>query len=415
MLKKQVSGLLIHSMKKVLYILSVLLLSIVLLFAGLFIWRPELARVLRYQSPDANTYKIFPQTVIQPSDTAFTFIKAAKNRDDLDTIKVLNWKHESVPFSTYLEQGKNNLFMVIRNDTVIYQKFAPGYSDTTLTTLFSVAKTMVSMMVGEALAEGKIKSLDDRLVQYVPELKVNPAFDHITLKNLLDMKSGLEFKDVYGGIIAAFLSDEAKYYYTDDIKKELIKTKAVNPPGTVWKYKSIDAFLLTWALENATGKKAAAYFQNKIWKKIGTAYPASFGLDHVNGLANTASRFQCTATDLAKLGRLYLNKGKYKDDQVIPVDWVNQSVSLGNEAPANSKGWQKSAQHYLWWIPQQGVKGDYAAEGMRGQRLYVDPATHTIIIQFSGRGAGNYPYRRISHYLSGLPYTYPASSRVSED
>jgi len=394
-------------MKRILYWLAAVILLIVLLFAVLFTWRPELVRVVRYQSPDANTYKIFPQAIIQPSDTAFHFVKPAVNRDDLDTVKVLNWKNESVPFTTYLKDGKANLFMVIRNDTIIYQKFAPGYSDTTLTTLFSVAKTMVSIMAGEALAEGKIKSLDDKLIKYVPELVVNPAFQKITLKNLLDMKSGLEFKDVYGGIVSAFLSDEAKYYYTDDIKKELIKVKAVNPPGTVWKYKSIDAFLLTWALENATGKKAAGYFQDKIWKKIGTACPASFGLDHENGLANTASRFQSTAIDLAKLGRLYLNKGKFNGNQVISADWVDQSVNLGTENPANSKGWQKSAHHYLWWIPQQGVAGDYAAEGMRGQRLYIDPLTHTIIVQFSAKGAGGYPFRKISRYLSGLPFTYP--------
>lgn len=394
-------------MKRILYWLAAIILCVVLLFAALFTWRPELVRVVRYQSPDANTYKIFPQAIIRPSDTAFHFIKAAVNRDDLDTVKVLNWKNESVPFTTYLKDGKANLFMVIRNDTIIYQKFAPGYSDTTLTTLFSVAKTMVSIMAGEALAEGKIKSLDDKLIKYVPELKANPAFEKITLKNLLDMKSGLEFKDVYGGIISAFLSDEAKYYYTDDIKKELIKVKAVNSPGTVWKYKSIDVFLLTWALENATGKKAAVYFQDKIWTKIGTAYPASFGLDHENGLANTASRFQSTAIDLAKIGRLYLNQGRYKQDQVISEDWVNQSVHLGNSKPANSKGWQKSAQHYLWWVPQQGVTGDYAAEGMRGQRLYIDPLTHTIIVQFSEKGARGYPFRKISRYLSGLPFTYP--------
>lgn len=394
-------------MKRILYWFAAVTLVIVLLFAVLFTWRPELVRVLRYQSPDANTYKIFPQAIIQPSDTAFHFVKAAVNRNDLDTVHVLNWKNESVPFTTYLKDGKATVFMVIRNDTIIYQKFAPGYSDTTLTTLFSVAKTMVSIMAGEALAEGKIKSLDDHLIQYVPELKSNPAFNQITLRNLLEMKSGLEFKDVYGGLIAAFLSDEAKYYYTEDIKKELLQVKLANKPGTVWKYKSIDAFLLTWALENATGQKAADYFQDKVWKKIGTAYPASFGLDHPNGFPNTASRFQSTAIDLAKLGRLYLNKGRYNGNQVIPEQWVNQSVNLGNEAPANAKGWQKSAHHYLWWVPQEGVTGDYAAEGMRGQRLYIDPSTHTIIVQFSEKGAGGYPFRKVSHYLSRLPFTYP--------
>ena len=382
---------------------------ILLVFCVLFTWRPELIRVLRYRVPDAETYKIFPQTLVQPADTPFHFISMADNRADLDTLHVLDGKNQSVPFSTYLEAGKSNLFMVIRNDSIIYQHFAPGYTDSTRTTLFSVAKTMVSLMVGKALEEGSIKSLNDHLIQYVPELKANPAFKAVTLMDLLTMKSGLEFRDTNGGYIQAFLSDEGKYYYTEDIRKELLQVKRANAPGTVWKYKSIDAFLLTWALENATGKKAAVYFQDMIWKRIGTAYPSSWGLDHENGLANTASRFQSTAIDLAKIGRLYLNNGKYKGQQVIAEDWVRRSIKLGkDEKPATAKGWQKSAQHYLWWVPQQGINGDYAAEGMRGQRLYIDPLTHTIIVHFAQQGAGNYPYRKVSRYLAGLPFNYPA-------
>ena len=232
-------------MKKTFYIVVLVFLSFILLFSVLFTWRPELISVVRYQIPDAETYKAYPQTVIYPADTAFRFAKSATNRNDLDTLRVLDGKKRLLPFEEYLKGGKVKLFMVIRNDSIIYQHFAPGYSDSTLTTLFSVAKTMVSIMLGQALEQGKIKSLDDRLVQYVPELKVNPAFDHITLRNLLDMKSGLKFEDTNGSYIHAFLSDEARFYYTDDIKKELLKVELDNTPGTVYKYESIDAFLLT--------------------------------------------------------------------------------------------------------------------------------------------------------------------------
>ncbi|WP_158798583.1 serine hydrolase [Pedobacter sp. L105] len=394
-------------MKKALYTVVLLCLLVVLIFAMLFTWRPELIRVVRYQIPDAATYKAYPQTVVLPSDTAFHFSQAPQNRNDLDTLHVLDGKNHLVPFKDYLLEGKINLFMVIRNDSIIYQKYAPGYSDTTLTTLFSVAKTMVSIVLGQALEEGKIKSLNDHVTQYVPELKANPAFKDITLMNLLSMKSGLKFEDTNGSYLHAFLSDEARFYYTDDIKKQLLNVTLDNKPGTVYKYESIDAFLLTWALENATGKKVSAYFQDKVWKRIGTEYKASWGLDHQNGLANTASRFQCTAIDLAKIGRLYLNNGKYNGQQIVPQEWVNRSLHLDGEIPATAKGWQKTAHHYLWWIPQQGVNGDFAAEGMLGQRLYMDPLTHTIIVQFADKGAGDYPYRKISRYLSGLPFAYP--------
>lgn len=388
-------------------ILFYFFLLIILTFGGLFIWQPYLMRVLYYRQPDAVTYKAFPQAISHKSDSVFHFIRSSKLRNDVDTLHVLDGNNQSIPFKDYFKNGKLNAFLVIRNDSILYEKYSSGYSDSTLTTVFSGAKSLVSIMLGEALADGSIKSLNDQVTQYIPELKFNPAFNNITLKNLLDMKSGLEFQDALGGVVQAFFSDEAKYYYTHDMKTELMKVKLVNKPGTVWKYKSIDPILLGWVMEKATGKSVAQYFEEKIWWNIGTEYNSTWGLDHPNGLVNTASRFQVTAIDFAKIGRLYLNKGKYNNKQIVPESWVNQSINIGTEKPASSKGWQKSAHHYLWWIPQEGENGDYAAEGMLGQRLYVDPKTNTIIVQFADHGAGNYPYRKISRYLSHLPFSYP--------
>ncbi len=390
-------------------ILLILIYSFFLSLLALFLWKPYLLNVLKYRTPNAETYKIFPQEISHKSDSPFHFIRPAQQRNDLDTLHVLDGNNQSIPLKEYLKNGQINVFIVIRNDSVLYERYNTGYSDSTLTTIFSGAKSMISIMLGQALNNHSINSLNDKVTRYIPELKSNPAFEQITLKNLLDMKSGLEFQDALGGIVKAFFSDEAKYYYTNDMKAQLMKVKLVNQPGTVWKYKSIDPIVLGWVLQKATGKSIAQYFEANVWKKIGAAYNASWGLDQVNGLTNTASRFQVTAIDFAKIGRLYLNKGKYNGKQVVPERWVDQSVNIGSEQPASAKGWQKSAHHYLWWIPQEGDKGDYAAEGMLGQRLYMDPRTNTIIVQFADRGAGHYPYRKISRYLSGLPFSYPKS------
>ncbi|QNN42261.1 serine hydrolase domain-containing protein [Pedobacter roseus] len=387
--------------------LLILIYSFFLLLFALLLWKPYLRRVLRYRTPGAETYKIFPQEVSHKSDSALHFIRPPKQRNDLDTLHVLDGNNHSIPLKDYLKNGQVNVFIVIRNDSILYERYDKGYSDSTLTSIFSGAKSMISIAIGKALADHSINNLDEKVTKYIPELKSNPAFAQITLKNLLDMKSGLEFQDALGGIVKAFFSDEAKYYYTDDMKAQLMKVKLVNKPGTVWVYKSIDPILLGWVLKKATGKSVAKYFEANVWKQIGTQYDATWGLDQVNGLTNTASRFQVTAIDFAKIGRLYLNKGKYHGKQVVPEDWVNQSINIGAEKPASAKGWQKSAHHYLWWIPQEGDKGDYAAEGMLGQRLYIDPKTNTIIVQFADHGAGNYPYRKISRYLSALPFSYP--------
>ena len=396
-------------MKTIKKILLIFICAFFLSLFGLFVWRPYLLKVLKYRTPNAETYKAFPQELVYKSDSAFHFIRPVVQRNDLDTLHVLDGENRSIPLKAYLKNGAINAFLVIRNDTVLYERYDKGYSDRTLTTIFSGAKSMISILIGQALSEGKIKSLNYKVTAYIPELKANPAFAEITLKNLLDMKSGLDFQDATGGILKAFFSDEAKYYYTDDVKAELMKVRLVNQPGTVWKYKSIDPILLGWVLKKATGQSVAQYFQSHLWQKIGAEYNATWGLDQVNGITNTASRFQVTAIDWAKVARLYLNKGKYNGKQVVPENWVNQSVNIGSEKPASAKGWQQSAHHYLWWIPQKGEKGDYAAEGMRGQRLYIDPKTNTIIVQFADHGTGNYPYRKISRYLSGLPFSYPKS------
>jgi CubicO group peptidase (beta-lactamase class C family) len=388
-------------------ILLILIYSFFLSLLALFLWKPYLLKVLKYRTPNAESYKIFPQEVSHKSDSVFHFIRSVKQRNDLDTLHVLDGNNQSIPLKEYLKNGQVNAFIVIRNDSILYERYAKGYSDSTLTSIFSGAKSMISIAIGQALADHSIKSLDDKVMQYIPELKSNPAFAQITLKNLLDMKSGLEFQDALGGVVKAFFSEEAKYYYTDDIKAQLLKVKLVNKPGTIWKYKSIDPILLGWVLKEATGKSVAQYFEATVWKQVGTQYNATWGLDQANGLTNTASRFQVTAIDLAKIGRLYLNKGRYNGKQVVRECWVNQSTQIGTEKPASAKGWQKSAHHYLWWIPQEGDRGDYAAEGMLGQRLYVDPKTNTIIVQFADHGAGNYPYRKISRYLAGLPFSYP--------
>lgn len=394
-------------MKTVKKILLLLIYIFFLALLALFLWKPYLLSVLKHRTPNAETYKIFPQEIVHKSDSVFHFTRSPKQRSDLDTLHVLDGNNQSVSLKEFLENGKINVFLVIRNDSILYEKYNNAYHDSTLTTIFSGAKSMISIMIGQALADHSIKGLNDRVTEYIPELKSNPAFEQITLKNLLDMKSGLEFQDALGGVLKAFFSDEAKYYYTDNMQAQLMKVKLVNKPGTVWVYKSIDPILLGWVLKKATGKSVAQYFETNVWKQIGTEYNATWGLDQVNGLTNTASRFQVTAIDFAKIGRLYLNKGKYSVKQVVPGAWVDQSVNIGSEKPASAKGWQKSAHHYLWWVPQEGENGDYAAEGMLGQRLYIDPKTNTIIVQFADHGAGNYPYRKISRYLSGLPFNYP--------
>jgi len=368
---------------------------------------PVLLKILWYRQPNPQTFRHFPQAPIEKSTKAFNFFRASQPRQDLDTLSVFDGNRQRLTLADYLKAGQTNAFIVIRNDTIIYQHYAPGYSDTTTASVFSIAKSVLAVLVGSALKDGAIHSLDDSITTYLPELRKKPAFQGITIRHLLTMNSGLAFKRKGGGLIANLFSDEAAYFYTSDIKSRLINSKLSTLPGTHWQYKNVDPLLLGWLLEVATRQPLAQYTQTKLWQPIGASYPASWSLDHPGGLANTASSFQCTPLDLAKIGRLFLDAQQTGKSVVASTTWLEQ---LSHVDPTNNsipKGWQQSRHHYYWWIPQREPMGDFAAEGLQGQRLYVHPETHTIIVHLAKAGAGDYPYRKIATYLSNQPFIYP--------
>jgi len=142
-------------------ILLILIYSFFLLLFALLLWKPYLRRVLRYRTPSAETYKIFPQEVSHKSDSAFHFIRPVKQKNDLDTLHVLDGNNLSITLKDYLKNGQVNVFIVIRNDSVLYERYDKGYSDSTLKSIFSGAKSMISIAIGQALADHSIKSLDD--------------------------------------------------------------------------------------------------------------------------------------------------------------------------------------------------------------------------------------------------------------
>ena len=186
-----------------------------------------------------------------------------------------------------------------------------------------------------------------------------------------------------------------------------MQSQSSTRPGTQWQYKNIDPLLLGWLLEKATHQRLAQYTQTNLWQPIGAVYAASWGLDHAGGLANTASSFQTTPLDLARIGRLFLATSQNGQTFAMPRNWLEQLTHLENVNNSLPKGWQQTRHQYYWWLPQQKPVGDFAAEGMLGQRLYVDPATHTILVHLASGGAGDYPYRKVTAYLAGKPFVYP--------
>ncbi|MEM9327196.1 MAG: serine hydrolase [Bacteroidota bacterium] len=379
---------------------SILIFAVAITVAWLR--NPQVFMIAWYQRPKVDTYKDFPTREIEPSSRPFSFPVALADQKRIDDFKVRNWQGDLVPFAEYFEKGELLAFVVIRNDTLIFEKYASDFSGVALSHTFSIGKTMVSLMIGKAIELDYIKSTAQQVVEFLPEFNQIPDFDQVTIEDLLNMKSGLQFNRADGSLFDDLFSHEARFYYTGNLKNDLLQSSFDTLPGTRWHYSNLDPLILTWLVEAATGMYAAEFFEKKVWQPLGAESPASFGIDQPNGLENSPSSFQCTALDLAKVGRLLLNNGRIASTQVLSTTWINESLSIGPSNLNNTaKGRYKRTHQYYWWLPTDG-EGDYSAEGMRGQRLYVNPKDQIVIVQLAKKGYGGYPYRDISKYVSDL-------------
>lgn len=385
-------------MKKV---VKISFISIILFLLIAWIINPQIFKIAWYQKPTVDTFKSFPIREMNPSSQIFNFPIDTSGRNGIDSLIVKNWEDKDVSFSEYFEKGDLLAFLVIKNDTLVYEKYSSEFSRNTISNTFSIGKTMISILVGKAIELGYIKSTNQNIIDFLPQFKDLPNFDTLTIEDLLNMKSGLKFKRAGDGIFSDLFCDEARFYYTNDLKRDLLKVEFDTIPGTRWKYSNLDPLLLTWILENASAKHVSDLFEQEIWKPIGAEFNGSWGIDRNNGLENSPSSFQCTAIDLAKVGRLYLHNGMRDSVQVLFPEWINKSIRIKMENKNNtSKGRQKATHQYYWWLPQENFVGDFSAEGLRGQRLYVNPKENMIIVQFARKGYGGYPYREIADHFS---------------
>ena len=368
-------------------------------------------RIVRYRQPSADAaISVFPQRGVHHADAPFRFTAAARERADLDTVSVRDVDFRLRPFGEYAARHRLKALLVIRNDTILYERYRDGYTDSTRSSSFSVAKSFTSALVGVALESGAIRSLDDSVTRYVPELASRPDFRGITLRHLLGMRSGFAYTRTNGNWWHDLRSSDAHFYHSTNVRKAIAAQRRQDPPGSRWSYKDSDTQLLAWVLERATGKTLAQQLEESIWRRIGTERDASWDLDRRGGSENAASGLNATARDFARFGRLYLRNGDWNGAQVLARHWVLTSTTLdSSRTEPEVPTWWKMQHHDYWWIPMQNweAERDFYADGSRGQRIYVNRRLNTIIVQLANESLQDFPFRKIAHYLAGEPYVYP--------
>ncbi len=295
-------------------------------------------------------------------------------------------------FDEFLEEKNTKAFIVIQDDTILYEKYLNGAGRDSMMTSFSVAKSFTSALIGIAIDEGYIKSVDDPITDYLPELSErDPRFSAITIRHLLLMASGLEYQEDRIGL---FNGDDPKTtYYPDQRKAALTFTNIQDPPGEYFLYNKYHPQLLGLILERATGVPVTEYMQSRLWDRIGMEYGGSWSIDSLeSGFEKMEAGVNARAIDFAKFGRLYLEKGEWNGVQVLSPEWVSESTSpdpttkndsyyrdeFGQTILNDLQGYYK----YMWYgYSRPGGEPDFAAEGDHGQFIYISPQKNLIIVR----------------------------------
>jgi hypothetical protein len=285
----------------------------------------------------------------------------------------------------FLEKSATNALLVIKDGRIVHEIYRNGSNETTRFISFSMAKSIVSTLIGIALSEGKVKSIDEKVTAYLPEMK-DSGYAEASIRDLLLMRSGVDWLEIY-----EFGSDTQltrvhdnslvayKYRWCDYAANE---SKRAGKPGEKFNYSTLDASVLGCILEKAVGKTGSQYMTEKIWKPAGMEYNGYWIMDGPDSVGREffGAGFNATLRDYGRFGLLMLNKGTANGNQVVPADWVKKSTvpDKGNEPVAEGEalGYQ-----YQWWtIPNSDA---YLAIGLHNQFIYIDPKNNTVIVKLS--------------------------------
>ncbi len=310
---------------------------------------------------------------------------------------------DGLAFEQWLELNDTVAFVVLQRGQVVWERYFNGYERDSLATSFSMAKSVVGLLVGLAIEDGKIASVDDPLTRYLPELAAqDPRFAQVTLRHLLSMRSGIRFREDY----VLPWSEASVFYLTPDLHKAVLGLRTELPPDTHPHYSSGDTQLLGMVVERATGEPLARYLERRLWQPMGAQYPASWSLDSAaGGQAKAYCCLNARALDYARIGQMMLMHGQAGGRQVVPSVWVDELLKVrelpGNDAAtrANLHDYGHGRRAFYTWqwrhvveaapSTELGVKPgtDFYALGLHGQYIYVAPEQQMVIVRL-GREAG---------------------------
>jgi len=283
----------------------------------------------------------------------------------------------------YLASNRVAGMLVLKDGEIAFEDYELGIGPDTRWISFSMAKSIASTLVGSALTDGSISSLDDPVVRYVPALK-GSAYDGVSIRQILTMSSGVAWNETYTDP----RSDRRKVLELQIAGKpgEVLRYMGSLPraaaPGTVWNYSTGETFVLGAVIEGATHRPLSDYLSQKIWAPAGMEKDAKWWADGPNGLVWAGSGLEATLRDFGRFALIAAAGGQLNGRSLVPAGWFKEAG-----APHVIGG--KTVDYgYMWWIPPQSVPihaGAFEAVGIFGQYMYINPREHLAIVVLSAR------------------------------
>ncbi|MGM1056386.1 MAG: serine hydrolase domain-containing protein [Bacteroidota bacterium] len=260
-------------------------------------------------------------------------------------------------------------FLIIKNDSIWYENYAEGYTDTTLTNSFSMAKSITTALLGKAIKDGYIEGLEQPVSDFFPEFQ-NPEYSTLTVGDLASMSSGLNWDEDYYNPFSV----TARVYFDEDIRNVVKELDIVKPPGTEFEYLSGNTILLGMVLEKATGKNLSAYLSESFWIPMGMKTDALWQLDSKeSGMEKAYCCIASNAKDFARFGKLFKDHGKWNNKELLDSSFV---------AKATTPRFEDSPEYgYGFWLSDYKNKDIFYMRGVLGQYVIVIPEDELIIVR----------------------------------
>jgi CubicO group peptidase (beta-lactamase class C family) len=279
-----------------------------------------------------------------------------------------------------LDRTHTNALLILKDGRIVHEQYRNNSNAASRFIAWSMTKSLTSVMVGCALEDQKIASLDDPVTQYLPEL-AGGGYNGVSIRQVMEMRSGVDYEERYdfanpgtaaSNHIAALVRNTARFV---DVARTLPR---LHEPGTVFQYKTIDTAVLGWLIERVSGGSVAAYTEQCVWEPLGAEADGFYIMDGAPGVGRefSGAGFNATLRDFARFGQMVLDGGVANGQRVVSADWIAQSTQ-----PSGDEDQRRGGYGLQWWT--MGSSDAFSAIGLQGQYIYIDPATRTVVVKLS--------------------------------